>query len=937
MKRLILLSWLICVSLLSFAQINPQAPLELDKAVKMGKLDNGLTYYIRHNDKPAQRADFYIVTNVGAVQETPDQDGLAHFLEHMCFNGSKHFPGKGIISYMESIGCAFGANINASTGFEQTMYMLNNVPVIRDGIIDSSLLILFDYSAFVTNDPKEIDAERGVILEEKRTRDTYAWRQMLARRKALFKGSKLENISLIGSEENLKNFKPESLVNYYKTWYRPDMQAIIVVGDIDVDKVETKIKDLFGQLPKAENPKQKEPIIVPDNDTPIVSIFTDKELSSSSVEIYFKSPAVPKQFKGTGIMFLNELMESLISNVINERLSDISRKPGAPFMYAGMGIGNMSYDLRAVNASVVAKDGATLPAFKALMVELERLKKYGVTDDEVQRAKLNMLNALETAKNNASSRQSPSLVYPIINHFLEGTPYLDPEYRYNLAQQYLNMIQPQMITMAAAQLYGDNNIVIIHSSPEKEGLQTPTEAQILEVLAQAKAEDIKPMEPAVSNEPLMDASVLSGSPVAETKSGEFGTTIWKLSNGIEVIVKPTEYKKDEIMVRTVAKGGLSILPVELMASLEDNSYGLYSSNAGVSKFSQSQLVKMLTGKTVSVSTYIDGREHGMSAISAPKDLETMFQLMYLYTVEPRFEAADYEVGLNQLKAVLPNYLKNPDAVYQLELQKILVGNSPRRPVISEEWLTKLNIEDIKKAYTTLMADNGALKVYITGNVNLETLKPMVEKYIGSLPVLTKEGTNWVDENLRIPTGKIDKPLAVKMETPKTTVGIIYSGNLEKTLENDVKMSLLTGVMDQLYTKTIREDEGGTYGVGVMGQITGEPLNEVLLLIKFDTEVAKAEKLISLAKDGLKGIAENGPNAEYLTKTKENLIKAFPEKLINNYYWQNLIYVYYSKGMDTHTKYLETVEKLATPETIKEFVKEILNQGNEINLIMNPAQ
>ena len=427
MRKLFFTLLLVCAAVLGFAQINPQAPLELDKNVKTGKLDNGLTYYVMHNEKPAQRADFYIVTNVGAVQETPDQDGLAHFLEHMCFNGTKHFPGKGIISYMESIGCAFGANINAGTGFEQTMYMLNNVPVTREGIIDSSLLILFDWSAFVTNDPAEIDAERGVILEEKRTRDGASWQQTLATRKALFKGSALENVSLIGSEENLKNFKPESLVNYYKTWYRPDMQSIVVVGDVDADAVVAKIKDLFGQLPKAENSKAKEPVVVPDNATPIVSIFTHKENQQTSVMFAVKSPAIPKQFRGLGVAMLNDLVEWLMSSMINERLQDISRMPDAPFMHADASFGDVSYDLHAFMGSVATKDGEALKGFNGLMTELERVKRYGFTPDEFERAKTKILKSYETDKNNAASRQNPQLVQNLLGHFLTGDPYLDPE------------------------------------------------------------------------------------------------------------------------------------------------------------------------------------------------------------------------------------------------------------------------------------------------------------------------------------------------------------------------------------------------------------------------------------------------------------------------------------------------------------------------------
>lgn len=938
MRRKLFLSVVLgLVAVLGFAQVNPQAPLELDKKVLYGKLDNGLTYYVMHNEKPAQRADFYIVTNVGAVQETPDQDGLAHFLEHMCFNGTKHFPGKGIISYMESIGCAFGANINAGTGYEMTSYMLNNVPVTREGIIDSSLLILFDWSAFVTNDPAEIDAERGVILEEKRTRDTYQWRQQVALMKTLFKGSALENVSLIGSEENLKNFKPESLVNFYKTWYRPDMQSIIVVGDVDAEAVVGKIKDLFGQLPKAENPKAKQPVVVPDNAEPLVTIFTDKENNTTGVMMAVKSPAIPMQYRGLGLAMLNDLMENLVSIMVNERLDDITRKADAPFLNASFGFGNLSNDLHALIADVSSKDGEVVPAFTALMTELERVRRYGFTPDEFDRAKTNILKRYETAMNNAESRQNPQFVNAFISHFTQGKPFMDPEYAYNTVQQYLVMLSPEMLNMAAKQLYGDNNIVMFYSAPEREGLAVPSETDLVNVVNSVKSAEIKAPEVAVSNEPLLDASALKGSKVKKEAEGEFGTTVWTLANGMKIYVKPTDYKKDEVMMKTVANGGRSIIPDELIPSFESNIFATYLNNAGVGKFPASQLTKMLTGKVVRVSPYIGDLEHGVSASGSPKDLETMLQLTYMFYTQPRFEASEFESGFNQLKAIVPNILKQPNMVFSKVLQETMLDNSPRRPFISEELLEKVNIDDIKKGYTQLMADQGALKVYITGNVKLEELKPMVEKYIGSLPIKSKKGTAWVDEGINAPEGVHQKVFTTPMESPKTSVAILYNGKMEKNLENDIRMSVLSSVLDQLYTKTIREDEGGTYGVQTMAEISGEPKPEFAIMIIFDTDVAKAPKLIGLAKQGLKDIAQNGPNGEYVVKARENMIKSFPEKQINNGYWHNLIYQYYSHGRNNYKDYVETVEKVATPESIQKFVQEILSQGNEYELVMNPAE
>jgi zinc protease len=374
-----------------------------------------------------------------------------------------------------------------------------------------------------------------------------------------------------------------------------------------------------------------------------------------------------------------------------------------------------------------------------------------------------------------------------------------------------------------------------------------------------------------------------------------------------------------------------------MPSFESNIFATYLNSSGVSKFPESQLTKMLTGKVVGVSPYIGELEHGVSASGSPKDLETMMQLMYLYYTAPRFEASEFEAGFNQVKAIIPNLLKQPNMVFSKVLQETMLSNSPRRPFISVEMLEKVSIENIKKGYTQLMADQTGLKVYITGNVNLEELKPMVEKYIGSLPALSRKGTSWVDEGIQAPKGIQKNHFTTPMETPKTSVAIIYNGTMEKNLENDIRMSVLNSVLSQLYTKTIREDEGGTYGVSVMAEVGGEPKPEFAVMIIFDTDETKAPKLIELAKQGLKDIAQNGPNVEYVTKARENMIKAFPERQIHNSYWHNVAYQWYSHGRNNFNNYIETVEKVATPESIQKFVQEILSQGNEFELVMNPAK
>ena len=940
-KRLFtLLTVFVATAVVAIAQIlPPQMPLQPDSSVVYGKLDNGLTYYIKHNQKPAQRADFYIVTNVGAIQETPAQDGLAHFLEHMCLNGTKNFPGKGIISYMESIGAKFGENINAWTSVESTAYMLNNIPVIREGIIDSSLLILHDYSAFVTNDFDEIDKERGVILEEKRTRNTAQWRYRNAAFEALFKGTKYATCSLIGSEENLKTFDPQELVNFYKTWYRPDMQAIIVVGDVDPKAVERKIKSLFGELPKAENPKAKDIIPIPGNEEPIVAIFTDKENASTSVEVYFKGQPLPREYRGLGMAVLMDIYKSLITSMMNERFSDISASPNAPFLGAGSGFAPLCVTMEAFYGAVQSKDAEAVPALEAMFVELERAKRFGFTQAEFERAKTQLLKSYEVAAANASGRQNGAIVNDYINNFISGDAFTTPEYKYSVVKGYLEggAIQLEAINQMMASLVTDNNMVVIYSGPEKEGLINPVEEEILGAIAAAKASDIKPLEGENVNEPLLDAASLPGSTIMAETGAEFGSTRIELANGIEIYIKPTEFKKDEVMFKIVANGGKSILPTELLPALEQNVLMMYQGYQGISDFPVTKLQKMLTGKAVRVSPFISSLEQGVQGSGSPKDFETMLQLTYLYYVAPRFEASEMEVGINQIKAVLPNMMQQPDFINSLKMSEIMYGNSPRVPVIGEQMLKQATVENYKKAYEQLFSDVAGAKMYITGNVDIEQIKPLLEKYIGSLPVKSDKGLMWQDDNTDIVKGKVEEIFEVPMEAPKTKVTLVYSADMERNLKNDILSEALQNVLDLTYTKSIREEEGGTYGVGVLARTWANPKDGMFLLIQFDTEFAKAPKLIEIAISELEDIAANGVNEEYVAKTKENMLKAFPEKHIQNSYWLNTLYNNYSQDYNVDYNYENTVSKVVTSKEIQEYVKQMLKQGNRIKIVMNPKQ
>lgn len=938
-KRVFTLSVLFAASVVAaFAQmLSPRASMQLDTSVVYGKLENGLTYYIKHNEKPAQRADFYIVTHVGAIQETPAQDGLAHFLEHMCLNGTKNFPGKGIISYMESIGAKFGENINAWTSVESTAYMLNNIPVVREGIIDSSLLILHDYSAYVTNDFGEIEKERGVILEEKRTRNDAQWRYRDAAYGALYRGSKYASCSLIGSEENLKNFNPQELVDFYKTWYRPDLQAIIVVGDVDVKSVEKKIKDLFGTLPKAGNPKAKEVIEIPSNEKPIVSIFTDKENSRSGVEVYFKTGITPREYRGLGMYALMNIYKDLVSLMLNERFADIATRADAPFMGANGGFASLCETMDAFYTSAQCRDDAPVEALEAVFVELERIRRYGFTQAELDRAKSKLLKRYEMSAANASGRQNGYIVNDYMNHFIYGLPYMEPEYEYSVIKNYINSpaVNSDAVFALINGMFGDENMIVLFSGPQKESAVTPTEEQLLEAIARARVADIKPLAEESVNEPLLDAASLKGSSVVAQESVEFGATRLELANGIEIYIKPTEFKKDEVFIKCVSTGGKSVLDTELLPSLERNVVMFLQAYQGVAEFPVAKLKKMLTGKAASVVPYIERVNQGLDAAGSPKDIETILQLIYLNYAAPRFEKSEMEVGLNQLKAILPNMLVQPDFINNNVMYETMYGNSPRVPILTPELLEKVSVDNYRKAYEQLFSDAAGLKVYITGNVDIDAIKPLLEKYIGSLPVKSEAGKMWADDECDIVKGKVENVFEVSMEAPKTKATLVYSADMKRTLKNEILGDALQYILNMTYTKTIREDEGGTYGVGVIVQSWAQPKEGMLLLVTFDTEYAKSGKLIDIAIQGVEDIAMSGVSEEYVAKARESMLKALPEKRIKNSYWMNALYNMYSMGHDVVTEYEECVKESVSSKEIQKYVKQILKQGNFIKLVMNP--
>ena len=931
MKRFFLSLMVMFVTLISFGQTQ----LPLDETIRVGKLDNGLTYYIRHNDKPAQRAEFYLATNVGAFQEADDQEGLAHFLEHMCFNGTKNFPDKSLLEYLQGIGAEFGRNINASTGFEQTQYMLNNIPIVREGIIDSCLLVLHDYAHYVTCNPKEIDAERGVILEERRSRRDADWRMFEQSLPYYFGDTQMARRTLIGGEEQLKTFKPESLVNFYRKWYNPDMQAVVVVGDVDVDQIEQKIKKTFSSIPAPATPTIKPIVPIPGNVEPVVAVLTDPEAGASMVELLWRSDAMPKEMASTDAAFVFDVIKSVISYVFNERMEAVTASANAPFISGGLGIGALCEGCEAVQAQVVFKDGDYTNAMKAFYTEIERIRRYGITESELERAKTNLISNAERAVEAAPSRNNAEFVWPILGNFFQNNYLLSPEMELQMTQAICAQLPSSVFAQVLAQAITDENFVVLYKAPQREGLTHPTEAEILAVIDEVKVGEVSAPVEEGANEPLLDADAVVSGYVKKEKSSVYGSTEWTLSNGVKVVFMPTTLKNDEVVLSLVKKGGSSLIETVELPSFEENVWTLYQQNRGLSKFGAVQLRKMLTGKNVNCSVNIGSTHHDITATTTPKDIETAMQLIYLNVVEPRFDNEEYQTGINQIKALLPNIEKQPMMKFQKYVSETLYGNHERHQTISAELIDKANVADVEAAYRRLFGDMAGATVYVVGNVDQETLKPLVEKYIASLPA-GKKASKVIDRKDDIVKGEVVKNFPVEMETPKNTVLQVYSARIPYSVENEALLTAAKYYLDMIYVETLRESEGGTYGASVAVAFRREPKNLALLQVAFETNPESAKKLTDLAVAGMYGLVEDGIPADKLDMIKSNMKKNIPQSRINNYYWLGNLKKYVEYGEDYDAAYDSAVSAV-TSDAVVALVREIMSQGNFIQLSISPAE
>ena len=920
-------------------QALPQIPA--DAQIRKGVLPNGLTYYVRHNEKPKGMANFYIVHDVGAIQEDDNQQGLAHFLEHMAFNGTKNYPEKSMIEYLEKIGVKFGANLNAFTSWDLTQYFMTDVPVARETVIDSTLTVLHDWSHFIALKEKEIDAERGVIQEELRTRDGASWRSTIAQLKAVGKGTKYAERNLIGHLDGLKSFSYDDIRSFYNKWYRPDYQTVVVVGDIDVDKVEAKIKSIMADIPAAPaDAAQKEVIVMPDNDEPIVSIFTDPEQQRSQLLILYKSQAMPKQMRGTVAYEALNIVNGYISVMMSERLQDIARKPNAPFLSAGFqpaSSGGFCPTLDITGGTLTTQDGKLMEGYKAMLTEMERMRRHGFTVGEWERAKQNLLTGIENQYNSREDREHDFYADRCIENFRNGTPIPDAKTEYELDKQLIEQVSVEAINQVIAKMYDPlKNCVIIVNSPKKDGVAVPSEAELVEALKAAVAADVKPFEDNVKKEPLIsDESALKGSVVKKAKQNDvLGTTEWTLKNGVKVILKQTPYEADNLTINAVADGGAAIFADEQYYSAQ--MLGMVMGMSGISKFSASDLRKQLSGKSAQASVQVGTYMHNVVANSSLKDIETMLQLLYLNFTAPRFSEDDFATLMNRYNSMLANQLTNPDFIFRQQNQQTTYNNNYRRQQLTPELLQSIKLEDMSAIHSKLFSNASDFTFYVLGNKSPEELKPLIEKYIGSLPAQKKPTGKFVDDKVRIVEGGAVNDFKAKMEQPKVSVAFTFHGQMKNTIKDDVILTFLTSALDNRYLKSIREEKGGTYGVGVGGSLMIKPVEHYLVRIQFDTNEQMADELSQIIVDEIEKIAKEGPLAEDMDKTREFLLKDYKKLLEQNGWWLQAIDSYYRYGLDNVNDYEAAVNGV-TAADVQALAKRLLEDKNMIKVVMRPEK
>ena len=904
------------------------AALPIDPQVTVGKLKNGLTYYIRENRHPENRAELRLVVNAGSVLEDDDQLGIAHFVEHMAFEGTTHFKKQEIVDYLESIGMRFGPDLNAYTTFDETVYRLQ-VPTDSTEILEKAMQILEDWAHNILFEQEEIDKERGVIVEEWRIRRDAETRIRELQYPVLFHDSRYALRNPIGKMEIIRTFEPETLKRFYRDWYRPDLMAVIAVGDFDKVVVEKLIQNYFSKITAPKDPRVHPEFSVPDHAETLFSIVTDKELTTSRVSVFTKHQI--KEYR-TVRDYRTILIENLFYSMLDARLWELTKSQDPPFIDANSGSGRFVRSKQFSILGAQVKDNEIERGVEALLTEVERIKRFGFTESELERQKEELLAWVEQFYNERDKRESDSYMFEYTDNYLEGEPIPGIEFEYELFKRYMPVITIGEVNVYAIDICAEKNRVILIGAPQKPDTRLPDQDDLSALISMVKSKEILPYVDVISDTPLISSLPSPTHILEERNIEEIGVTEWTLGNGVRVVLKPTDFKNDEILFRAFSPGGHSLV--------SDNDWAAAVTatdiieEGGVASFTLTELSKKLSGKLADVSPWIDELFEGMSGSATPEDLETMFQLIYLYFISPRYDETGFLTVKTQMEESVKNREASPEESFWDTVRVVLEQNHYRAQPWTEEKISRMDAEKSYAFYKDRFSDASDFTFFFIGNFELESIKPLVEQYLGGLP--SKGRTeSWRDLGIDPPDGVVREKLKKGIEQ-KSMVQIVYNGELKWTLEDAFMFSVLEDVLDIPLRESIREEEGGAYSVWVFTDLQHFPDEEYFIYIGFGCDPERADELTAVVFDEIEKLKTEGPKAIDVKKVKEILKRERETSLRSNDFWLGALQSYYIHNLDPVRilEYDEFVEAL-TAEKLKVAIKKFFNMDRYVQVVLYP--
>lgn len=913
-----LLSWF---TVIGGSTAAAEQPLAYDPLVTRGTLPNGVRYVIRENGKPANRLELRLVVNAGSVLETDDQQGLAHFLEHMAFNGTEHFEKQELVDYLESIGMAFGPDLNAYTSFDETVYMLQ-VPTDDEAVLEKAFLILRDWAEGLTLVGEEIEKERGVVIEEWRLGRGAMQRLRDKHFPVLFHDSRYASRLPIGKLEVLQEFEHDRLRAYYEDWYRPELMAVVAVGDVPPARVEAWIRQYFADVPAEGRAPPRPAFPVPDHPRTLVSVATDAEATQSSFSVYYKHPVAPLQTRGD---YRRRIKEGLFTAMLNQRLDELRTRPNPPFLsaYAFKGRFVRTKDLFGLGATV--EDNGIERGLQAVLTEAERVRRHGFTASEFERAKAERLRAMQVAYNERRTTESKRYAGEYVDDLLHDTVSPGVEAELQLHQAILPDLAVAELNDLAEEWVTTTNRVILVSGPDKPGIRLPDQDELLAVFEQVAQADIAPYEDNAPDGPLVAEPPPPGSVVARDHIEELGVTRWTLSNGIRVHLKPTEFKSDEVLFSAFSPGGHSLSSLENFIPASSAADAMQVS--GVDDLSRVQLEKALAGKVVSVSPYIDALREGLEGSCSPEDLETLLELVYLRFTAPRADEEAFAAYQDRTRASLANRLAEPAAVFADRMTEVLSQDHPRRRPWKPETVEAMDLEDSLGFYQDRFEDANDFDFLFVGRFDPDTLQPLVERYLGSLPV--REGDEqWVDHDIEPPPGSVEVDVHKGVD-PKSRVHMVWHGPLEWTYAQRIQVNAMLDALNIRLRETVREDLGGTYSIYAYAKLQHYPAPRYQIHLTFGCAPHQAEPLIAAVEAEIARLSDEPLDAATLTKVKQTMVRQREINLKKNSFWQYVLQFYTWHGEDPRTllEFDRLVEALH-PEQIRETAAQYFGTPNQ---------